>query len=474
MAAAPTQPDTLLPQEIIPPYENIKAIRAAELETNRQREARFIREKSRQAELLKALQAEYAQKLDRFNQLKTKVSATDAQLAAHEKQLAERAHNLRDLFSIWRTIANDSLVNLQGSLLSSQSAEAIEHLQQMTRQKTQPDSANLLRLAEILQQDIVNTGKIASYPARIALADGRTERRQVERIGPFTATSAGQFLHYDSRQQSLSVAPRQPGPEFVRIVSTTEYQAAFSADGAGRNGAGGDDSVTVMAVIDPSRGIVLDQLALSPTLQERLQQGGLIGYAIIALGMAGLLLALSRWLAIARTKARIDRQLLQPDRIDPDNPLGRILAAYQHYVSATGHDEESASAQSRPDQHHQTETLEVRLQEIVLQEMPKLDKGLGTLKLLAAIAPLLGLLGTVVGMINTFQTITLVGAADPKLMAGGISQALITTVLGLIVAVPLLFSHGFVAAKSRALMIFLSQQSLGYIAQSLESPPEAK
>lgn len=99
--------------------------------------------------------------------------------------------------------------------------------------------------------------------------------------------------------------------------------------------------------------------------------------------------------------------------------------------------------------------------------MPRLDKGLGALKLLAAVAPLLGLLGTVVGMINTFQTITLVGAADPKLMAGGISQALMTTVLGLLVAVPLLFSHSLVSAKSRALMIFLSQQSLGFIGRSL-------
>lgn len=445
-------------QQINAIYEKIKISRSAQAAINNQREKEFSEQKSQQQARVDQLKAELVKKQAAFAKLKEDINSSDLIIDTLQQQLSARTHTLKDLFAAWRQVTTDSLSNQQNSLITSESDTSVAMLSQLARQKKQPDSDDLKTLGEILQRDITDTGRITRYTATVALADGSSVEQQIERVGPFTATSHGQFLKYDSARQSLSVAARQPPNEYIQPIQAASYQ-------------GMSDKSYIEAVIDPSRGIVLDQLALSPSLQERLQQGGLIGYAIIALGIAGLLLAFSRWIVITQTKLRINRQRLNPEQIDLGNPLGRILQAYQKSESPHPAPQSNTIGSQQPpiQNQHNTETLEVRLQEIVMQEMPKLDKGLGALKLLAAIAPLLGLLGTVVGMINTFQTITLVGAADPKLMAGGISQALMTTVLGLIVAVPLLFSHSFVAAKSRLLMIFLSQQSLGFIVKSLES-----
>ena len=115
------------------------------------------------------------------------------------------------------------------------------------------------------------------------------------------------------------------------------------------------------------------------------------------------------------------------------------------------------------------ETLELKLNEAVLKETPALENSLTLLKIIAAVAPLLGLLGTVTGMILTFQAITIFGAGDPKAMAGGISSALVTTVLGLCVAIPTLLLHTVVNGRSKKIMHILEEQSAGMIAKQEEA-----
>ena len=202
-------------------------------------------------------------------------------------------------------------------------------------------------------------------------------------------------------------------------------------------------------VIDPTRGGLLSMLTQTPTPVERIQQGGAIGYIILAIGLFGIVLVLLRLTGLGRVAGRMDRQLREPGEVADDNPLGRVLLA-------------AGDAGDRD-----IDAIELLLDEAILRETPALQRGLGLLKLLAAVAPLLGLLGTVTGMILTFQSITLFGTGDPKLMAGGISQALVTTVLGLIVAIPLLFSHTLLASRSRTLIQILDEQSAGLIARQV-------
>jgi biopolymer transport protein ExbB len=190
-------------------------------------------------------------------------------------------------------------------------------------------------------------------------------------------------------------------------------------------------------------------LTKTPTLPERVQQGGAIGYIILVIGLFGIVLVVLRLTALGRLAAKMKRQLQEPGEASADNPLGRVLLV-------------AGDAGERD-----IDAIELLLDEAILRETPALQRGLGLLKLLAAVAPLLGLLGTVTGMILTFQSITLFGTGDPKLMAGGISQALVTTVLGLIVAIPLLFSHTLLASRSRTLIQILDEQSAGLIARQV-------
>jgi biopolymer transport protein ExbB len=206
----------------------------------------------------------------------------------------------------------------------------------------------------------------------------------------------------------------------------------------------------VGTAIDPSRGSLLGLLIQAPSLPERIDQGGIVGYVIIVLGIVGLLIAVWRLLYLSGVGTGIRKQL-KNEAPNEKNPLGRILKVYDDNIDSD------------------TETLELKLDEAILREAPSLEKWQGGIKVLAAVAPLLGLLGTVTGMIATFQAITLFGTGDPKLMAGGISQALVTTVLGLCVAIPLVLLHSWVAGRSRALIEILEEQTAGIIAKKAES-----
>jgi len=254
------------------------------------------------------------------------------------------------------------------------------------------------------------------------------------RIGPFTAlTSDGHYLNYENGV--LQQLPVQPD-------SGALAQARDFVTGQGD-----------VVLVDPSRGNLLALLAQTPHLKARIAQGGLVGYIILALGGMGLLVALWKLLVTLNVEVSVRAQLIRPDQADSGNPLGRVLAAGR--AGRT------------------TDETELRVDEALLKEAPLLERGLTLLKLVAAVAPLLGLLGTVTGMIGTFQSITLFGTGDPKLMAGGISQALMTTVLGLCVAIPLLFCHSLLAARSRRLLQLLQQKGLALLASQRETLSDA-
>lgn len=410
-------------------FEMVRESKQEQQDINKTRETQFLTEQALQQQRVSSLKKDLKEARQEYKQQQQQVAANAKQVKQLQTQLNDRTHSLKDLFSAWKLSTRETLENQKNSLLSAQYTSQINKLNMMINKKELPESSDLFALQNIMQQDITGTAQVAQFNGSVTLSNGETAQLNIQRIGPFTAIADGQFLVFNAANQTLSMARQQPESVYLDAIRKNN----------------------VSTVIDPSRGVVLQRLALKPNLWERIQQGGLIGYVIITLGIAGLLLACVRWLDIGLLRIKINKQLKTPEIINKNNPLGRILAVYNDNPK------------------DQLDSLEVKLQEAVLQEIPRLDKGLGTLKLLAAVAPLLGLLGTVVGMINTFQTITLVGSTDPKLMAGGISQALVTTVLGLTVTVPLLFSHSFVSSRVRMLMVLLSQQSLGIIAQAMES-----
>jgi len=260
----------------------------------------------------------------------------------------------------------------------------------------------------------------------------------VVRVGTFNIVSEdGKYLQYISAKGTLEELARQPSGPYIGwardLAHATEGLHRFGIDPTG-----------------PSGGSFLAALINSPNLEERWEQGGYIGYAITVLGIFAFVLAIWRLIVLTGVGSKVNAQL-KSAKANTNNPLGRVLKIHE--------DNPSMDA----------ETLELKLSEGILKETPKLESGLTLLKITAAVAPLMGLLGTVTGMIVTFQAITIFGAGDPKAMASGISQALVTTVLGLLVAIPTVLLHTIVNGRAQRIIHVLNEQTTGIIAEHTES-----
>lgn len=401
---------------------------------NREREARFLANKNAQQQLLQAAQAEQRKLEERGKKLKAAIEIRQKRVAAFQQRLDERTANLKELFQVVRQTASALRTTLRDSQVSAQYPARDIVLKQLAQKDSLPNRNELNRLWFILQQEMTEGGKVVQFEADVVLPGGTTAQRTVTRVGAFTALSGGAFLNYlpNSRQ---FVQPERQLPAAAQQTAQTFTQTP-------------PDKLAAVH-IDPTRGALLTAMAQAPDLRERVHQGREVGYIIIALGVLGLLIAFFRVVYLAVVGFRIRRQAKRPEQLG-NNALGRILSVADNADTSD------------------LETLELRLDEAIQKETPKLERGQTLIKLLAAVAPLLGLLGTVTGMISTFQSISVFGTGDPKLMAGGISQALVTTVLGLVVAIPLLFSHSFVASRSRSLIQILDQQSAGLLARLIE------
>ncbi|MBL4607154.1 MAG: MotA/TolQ/ExbB proton channel family protein [Pseudomonadales bacterium] len=284
--------------------------------------------------------------------------------------------------------------------------------------------------------------KSQHYETQVIDSEGRPVTQNVTRIGPFVAFNRdGKFLNYNSATHSFNELIRQPRKDFQRAAKN---YATSSAEGE------------TLVPIDPSRGALLALLIQRPSVTERIQQGGVIGYIILVLAAFGLLLALSRLVSLARSEHVLRRQLKTIESPSPDNALGQILEIAQNNPSLD------------------IESLELKFDDIILKTASRLRRGLGTLKVLAGMAPLLGLLGTVTGMIETFQVITLFGSGDARLMAGGISQALVTTALGLGAAIPILLLHSIANSRSRILVELMEEQTAGIVAEHAQTLAEKR
>jgi len=401
---------------------------------NEAREQRFVAGRDQQEDLLREIEQDLAAEGERTDQLNAQFDQNESELTDLSERLRIRMGNMGELFGVVRQVAGDTQGIIDTSLVSAQikgrSAIAGELADELAQELELPSIGDLTELYGLLLEEMAESGRVVRFDTEIVTADGRTTPAAVIRVGVFNVISGSDFLSFEPQTATLQVLARQPAGRFSSL-----------ADGLWTATTG----IVPMAV-DPSRGSLLGLLIQAPSLIERIQQGGLVGYVIILLGALGVLVSIERFVMLARASRGIRAQLRSDIAID-DNALGRILQVYESNSTVD------------------SETLGLKLDEAILREAPILEKWQGWIKVLAAVAPLLGLLGTVVGMIQTFQAITLFGTGDPKLMAGGISQALVTTVLGLTVAIPLVLLHSLISGRSRTLVEILEEQSAGIIAR---------
>ena len=408
--------------------EQVKKERTLQKEELLQRESKFKDAHSKQKKLFELAVKKLKEEEDRSKSLKATYESYDSEIKKQKEILDERMGTLGELDGIVKQIAGELDSIIDTSLVSAQKPDRDKILDKLSTTKELPSYEELEELWLVAMDEMVESGKVVSFPGKIVTASGNEIEQEVTRIGVFNAISAGRFLRSLPESGVLMEPGRQPGQRFLDMARGIENA----------------DSGIQPFPIDPTRGAMLALLVQVPDLKNRIEQGGLIGYAILIIGFIGVLLAIERLVVLFLTNRKVQKQL---ENSEPaDNPLGRIMLVYK--------DNPETDA----------ETLGLKLDEAILREMPTLQRGLWTIALLAAVSPLLGLLGTVTGIIETFQSITLYGTGDPRVMSGGISQALVTTVMGLLVAIPLLLFHGYLSSKSNSLIQILDEKSIAYVA----------
>ncbi|EOX3980517.1 MotA/TolQ/ExbB proton channel family protein [Vibrio alginolyticus] len=353
----------------------------------------------------------------------------EAELAQLEEKLRLETGSLGELFGVVRQNAKELESELKSSVTGVDANSYQKDIDAIVAAKSLPTLTQLQAMWRSMEEQIKASGEMANVSFTLLNGEGREQTVNGVRLGSMALLDKTGYVKWNGQRGDAVNYLRQPenGPT-ANTISSGDIDAL---------------------VIDPSRGILLEQLANSPTLADRLNAGGVVGKIILGLLAIGLLIALVRGASLMISRQKIMKQLKTPAQ-PGDNPLGRVLAVYQK------------------DKHRSVEALELRLLEAVVDEQTHLEKGLSMLKLLAALAPMLGLLGTVTGMIETFQVITQFGNGDPKVMAGGISMALVTTVLGLVSAMPLLLAYNVLSSQAENIRSILEKQGIGLVAEQAE------
>jgi biopolymer transport protein ExbB len=418
--------------------QQIERGQARDSQEARQREAEFAQRRNEQQQLLNTARTERSRLEAESTRLENLFASNQEEIITARATLDERLGALKELFGVLQTVTGDAQGRFRSSLTNIQYPERGRFLSELGNKMAGASSLasieDIERLWFELQREITESGRNVKFNSEITLANGEKANAEVARVGVFNLVFEDGYLTYSAESGAISELQRQP--DETRYTGSTDdmVNAAEGIVGFG---------------LDVTRGSILALLVESPTLGEQVNQGGIVGYSIIALGLIGLLIAIWRCIALTVAAQKVSAQL-KSDTASSDNPLGRVLAAYEANRNAD------------------TETIELKLSEAALKEMPGLTKGLLFIKVVSVVAPLMGLLGTVTGMIKTFQVITLYGAGDPKMMAGGISQALVTTVLGLVVAIPMVLIHTIVSGQSRKIINIISSQSAGIVAEHAE------
>ncbi len=415
--------------------------RYAESKENKQREARFRAQKAQQEKLLSDAKKERS-RLEKLAELREKqFEDNEKRVAEAEKRKKERLGTLNELFGHVTSAAGDLNANLENSLVSAQYKNRNEFLEALIEKLAAgsklPSIAEIERLWFEYQREMTEQGKVVSFDAEVATPSGELVDQRVVRVGSYNIVSEdGKYLQLTAGG-GLKELARQPAGQY------RGWAQGLAAANSGLNAFGADPT-------GPLGGSYLSALIASPNLEERWHQGGYVGYAITGLAIVAFIIAIIKLLLLTVESAKV-RSQLKSSSANTNNCLGRVIKIKE--------DNPSIDAES----------LELKLNEAVLKELPRIESWVGSLKIIAAVAPLMGLLGTVTGMIMTFQAITIFGAGDPQAMAGGISSALITTVLGLLCAIPTVLLHTFVNGRAQSLVHVLEEQAAGIIAEQAES-----
>ncbi|WP_166424963.1 MotA/TolQ/ExbB proton channel family protein [Paraglaciecola sp. 20A4] len=416
--------------------KEVKSNRVSEARINKDREAEFQSARADKQALLRKAQASLKAEQTRGDNLTKKYSENEVALAEKEQELNQATGTLGEMFGVVRQASSEAFGQISTSIVSAEFPGRGKFLKNMSEEsKGLPNIQELEDLWFALQTEMTESGQVSRFQTEVISLDGGSTTQEVVRVGTFNLVGEQGYLVYDDENEIVQPLGRQP--DGYLVDSAEELLSAKSG--------------LVPFYADPSSGGILGLLKEKATMMERYHAGGVVGYVITVMLAIGLLIGLYKLITLTIISGKMRSQLNNTGNPSSSNPLGRILQVYKDNKTSD------------------VENLELKLDEAILKELPSIESGINIIKIFAAIAPLLGLLGTVLGMIMTFQQITLFGTGDPRLMAGSISMALVTTAQGIIAALPLILMHSIVAGRSKSIVHILDEQTAGIIAAHAET-----
>ena len=432
--------DVEVPTNLDKLLELVKEGKSKEQSENNKREAEFKAARDQQDQILKAEQRELARQERIADQLEEEFRKNQEKLRIAEEAYLKQLGSLNELFGHMQSITTDSRVTFESSLTAAEFGKDREKFlgdltQKMGESTELPTIEEIERVWYEIMREMKATGEVSRFTATVINVDGTQTECDVVRVGVYNAVCGNSYLEYVPTKGQYQFLARQPAGRYtssagrVSNADASSGYVSFSVDPSG-----------------PSGGALLANLVQNPSLVERINQGGIIGYIILAIGGITLLYAIYKYVMLWMMGREVQAQLASSTP-NSNNPLGRVLKVGASHMKET------------------IDRLELKLAEAIMAERPSIERGISFVKIVSVVAPLAGLLGTVTGMIVTFQQITLFGTGDPKIMAGGISQALVTTVLGLVVAIPTTLAHSFLQSSARSVVDVLEEQATGIVAE---------
>ena len=367
-----------------------------------QRIDNFIKKVADRRFLLSKAQKQLSDEEARNQRLEDLFESNELKLAELETELNIKLGVLGELFGVARQMAGELQADSESAYNFSEHPNRTDALNEIGKIKVH-NLKNLEDLWVLHLNEINSSGEIKEIKANVINSDGDIEEDSLVRYGPFNMVKNRSFVKTDIANNAYSVLQKQPDRSLRR-----QFRSHYRSDGY------------AVAPVAPTRGFLLSLYLDKPSTFERIAQGKLIGFIIVIIGLSGLIFAAYRYYT---------------------------LYIYSKTISSNENSDVFNKIQSISDNAKDVDTFERECDEVLLTVNGNLSWGVNWIKFLAAVAPLLGLLGTVIGMIETFQAITVFGTGDPKQMAGGISQALVTTMLGLIFAAPLLAMYTLLSEK---------------------------
>jgi len=421
----------------------VKEGKTKEQATNSERENQFVANKNKQASILAADKRELVRQEKIADTLEAEYKKNEEILRVKEDAYKKELGSLVELFGHLQSSAGEAAVQFSGSLTGAEyGQERVKFLNDLTGKMSETTELPTIREIEglwyELTRELAASAQVVSFTTDVIDVDGVTPEGSLTRVDLSNAACDAKYLEYASSKGQYAFLPRQPAGRYTKTAKAVGNagigdQVRFGVDPTG-----------------PTGGSLLANLIQTPSLMERAQQGREVGYAIIAVGLIAVLFAFYKLYSLYMIGTAV-RQQANQEAADISNPLGRVLKV------------------GKENFEKDIDTLELKLAEAIMAERPAIDQGIGFIIIISVIAHLAGLVRTVTGMIVTFQMITLYGTGDPKLMAGGISQALVTTVLGLLVAIPTSLLHSFTQSSARGIVSILEEQSTGILAERAES-----